>query len=526
MIRNLALILFCIAGMAFANPQLVMSQQDPAVLKGRISQLKEMRNNGMLSDAEREQLDELWRDASDIEIMNDRCGTISITEELDESCGHFYQYELPKFEADFFKLTGEIRLSPNRLSNAIEQRRQAISQCFEALQVDAFYPTRYFTLEGNYTPEPLSKGVEVSYNFNLQGNDNALEDLDVRIRQWYNVCGSIIHHSDNSGALAPIFVELIRQSQSNAGNSNGGLYFELQQGYGKKLLVKSRDGIEGVYYLNGRELFNYKIDAGRTIFSISLDSRRSYIEIIQGGYWRDRVIFNDSDLKDGLMGRFVWGKPRNSWFSPKAATTVSAPAAEYKSYNNDDWDNQKSDAPKNYSSSNSSSFGVYIQALGGANLAFGEANSAKPFKDAPETDSLFAITGYVTGLLVFEFRRDFAIGLGGGVAWNNVNYEYCTYNYSSTCEEENIHQVAAPMATAEINIGDGLNGGIRFSYVFDQDMKTFYLGGFVELANLLGIEIGWVNADGFWNNIYMGLSIRLPPRHLLDRIQENAQKKK
>lgn len=212
MIRKLVMMLFSLAaGIAFASPQLVMSQQDPAVLKAYISQLREMRNSGKFSAAEREQLDELWRTAADIEVMNDRCGTISITEEIDESCENFYQYELPKFETQYFKLTGEIRLSPNRLSNAIEQRRQAINQCYEALQVDAFYPTRYFTLEGSYTPEPLSKGVEVSYNFSLEENRGAINDLNDRIRQWYNACGKIIHHSDNSGALAPIFVELVRQ---------------------------------------------------------------------------------------------------------------------------------------------------------------------------------------------------------------------------------------------------------------------------------------------------------------------------
>lgn len=525
MIRKLVMVLFSLAaGIAFASPQLVMSQQDPAVLKAYISQLREMRNSGKFSAAEREQLDELWRTAADIEVMNDRCGTISITEEIDESCENFYQYELPKFETQYFKLTGEIRLSPNRLSNAIEQRRQAINQCYEALQVDAFYPTRYFTLEGSYTPEPLSKGVEVSYNFSLEENRGAINDLNDRIRQWYNACGKIIHHSDNSGALAPIFVELVRQSRANASKANGGLYFELEQGYGKRLLVKTKDGIEGVYYLNGRELFNYKIQSSRVVFSINLDGRRSSADLVQGDHWRDRVIFDDSDLRDGLMGRFVWGKPRNPWLDTKQPST-SSPAAEYKSYD-DGWENHNSTSSVQ-TSSTPSSFGIYLQALGGINLTFGEASEAEPFKDfETENDSVTAITGYAVGLLVFEFTRQFAIGLGGGISWNNVTYEHCNGHFDTSCDEENIHQAAAPMATAEINIGEGLNGGVRFSYIFDKDMPTTYLAGFAELGNVLGIELGWAHADGLWDNIYMGLSLRLPPRHLSDLLKETGSKKK
>lgn len=529
MIRKLVFVLFCITGAVFADPQLVMSQQDPSLLKSRISQLNEMRKNTQFSDAERERLDELWKEASDIEIMNDRCGTISINEELDESCGHFYQYELPKFETDFFKLTGEIRLSPNRLSNAIEQRRQAINQCYEALQIEAFYPTRFFTLEGNYTPEPLTQGVEVSYNFKLQENHTALQDINTRLRQWLNICGNIIYHSDNSGALAPIFVELVQQSRNQAGEQNGGLYFELDPNYRQRLYVKTRDGVEGVYYLNGKEIFNYKINGGKQIFSINLGDHYNTVQLVQGNRWKDKVIFDDGELENGLMGRFVWGRPRNTWFSPKSSPTVSAPKAEYKSYNNDSepiWDDQNPQENYKYADSEKQgSFGVFIQALGGINLAFGEADEVEVFREfAPEGDSIFFASGYLEALLVFEFRRDFAIGIGGGVSWNSVNYESC--DFIDECEEINVHQEAAPIITGEINIGDGMNGGIRFSYVMDSDLPTFYLGGFVELGNLLGLEIGWQHADGMWNNIYMGLSLRLPPRHFSERLKEAQNKKK
>lgn len=534
MIRKLFFVLSCFTvGIAFANPQLVMSQQDPAVLKARISQLNEMRNNNQFSDAERERLDALWQDASTIEIMNDRCGTISITEQIDESCGHFYQYELPKFEAAFFKLTGEIRLSPNRLSNAIEQRRQAINQCYEALQIEAFYPTRYFTLEGNYTPEPLSRGVEVSYNFSLTEKDDAIKELNDRIRQWHSVCGHIIHHSDNSGALAPIFTELVRQSRSEAPNVNGGLYFELEQGYGKRLLVKTAKGIEGVYYLNGRELFNYKINGGSQIFAINLDGRRASASLIQGEHWRDRVVFDDNDLENGLMGRFVWSESRNTWSSDKPAkSSVSAPAAQYQSYGNDDWNEPRSVRSQPVSSSSSTSFNINFQLFVGLNLAFGQADEASELYKKEgyssyggEHDSVFAITGYLDGIVAFEFSRNFAIGIGGGIAWNNISYERCRSQIDTNCDEEDLYSTIAPMFTAELNFGDGLNWGPRISYVFDTDFPTLYLGAFAELGNLIGLELGWVNTEGLWNNIYLGITARFPPRHFSENLKNATSNK-
>lgn len=517
------IILFLNVGVVLADPQPVMwQQQDPDLLRERISQLKELRNNSQLSYDEKRQLDELWQDAATIEIMNDRCGYISITEEIDASCGHFYQYELPKFETKFFKLTGEIRLSPTRLSNAIEQKRQAIQQCYDALQIEAFYPTRYFKLEGKYTPEPLSKGIEVSYDFRLQSNEDAIDDLGQRLKEWQSVCGNIILHSDNSGQLAPLFVDLIQKSKSEANNVIGGLYFErAPYGY-SEIIVKTKEGINGIYYLNGRELFHYNISPNSRIFALDLNNKYQPIRIIQGERWRDNVVFKDEEVEKGLTGRFIWEKPRAHRKKP-AKTSLSAPRAEYSS-NYDQWDSEddyQSYSDDNASESSSRDFG--LQVLGGFNLSLGTPGSSSKFDDAG-IDSLYTVTGYVSALLYLEFNREFALAFGGGISWNGVNAEYCSNYYNAECDEKNIYFSARPIATAELNFGDGLNGGLRFHYIFDPDLTTFYLGGFAELGNLVGIEIGWVHTDGLWDNIYMGFTLRIPPRHFSERINKALKK--
>lgn len=160
-------------------------------------------------------------------------------------------------------------------------------------------------------------------------------------------------------------------------------------------------------------------------------------------------------------------------------------------------------------------------------MAFDEASSAKGFDSyyPGENDSISQFTPYLSGLLVFEFTRSFAIGIGGGIANNRVNYEFCNSFYGEEeCDEENIYSSTVPVLTAELSLGEEINGGIRFNYIMDDDLPTYYLGGFIELANLVGIEIGWVHAEDLWDNVYLGLTLRVPPRHFLERIKKNAEK--
>jgi len=521
------------ASMAFADPQLAMSTISPEELSTKISQLDALRKNESLSEDEKEQLDLLWKNAAAIEQMNDRCGSISLTEEMDDDCGRFYQYELPEFETEFFKITGEIRLSPTRLSNAIEQRRNAITQCYEALQIDAFHPSRYLSLEGRYTPEPLTQGIEVSYDFTLEQNSNALTQLRDRMRQWNSVCGSIVLHSDNSGKLAPVFKDLIEHSRENAENVNGGLYFDVgRSGYNQAyILVKSKTGIYGTYYLNGAELFQHAIQSGEIIFEISVGNGSSQIRLNQSNHWRDKAFFSDEDVAAGLVGRFVWQTPAlSAFFGNSGSRNAKKSSASYAPSNtkfngNLNYDDEEN-APKAVRGGSKSNSGMdwALQVIGGINLSMDKVKGAAAenfgMSEARtgENDSLTLFTPMVGGLFSLEFRPDIAFAVGGGVAWHQMNYSSC--GEYSNCEEENVFLHVSPMAQAEFAFGYEVIGGTRFTYVFDSDAPTFYLGGFVELANLIGIELGWVHAENIWNNFYLGLYAKLPPKHFSERLSK------
>lgn len=488
--NRIFVILLLSTSYVIAAPTAMLSIVDPNDVRARISKLRQIKEEQFLSDSEQEALNSLWAKAAAIEQMNDRCGSIELTEELDEDCGYFYQYDLPKFETEFFKVTGEIRLSENRLSTAMEQRRNAIHQCFEALQIEAFHPSRYLTLEGTYAAEPLTHGFEVSYDFYIQHNEETIKQLNERMSQWNKVCGKIVLHSDNSGSLAPIFVELLNKSRKNASNVNGTLYFEPEESY-HYIDVKTAQGIYGTYYLNGKKIFNLTYSPNKTVFRLRFSKNGFTIYPPDEERRKGKATFNNDSKANGLVGRFSWTSRNSHKHSTNSA---------------------------NKNQSNADSFEFSLQGLGGFYLHSGLVNNKAQEKfNAGENDSLSIFSGMLGLQFVLEFHREIAIGLGGGMSWNSIDLNRCkTYN----CDEENIVQnKPSPMLQAEINFGDEYNVGARLTYVMASDAQALYLGGFLELINFVGFELGWVHANRIWDNVYFGLTIRIPPRHISERIE-------
>lgn len=507
----------------FADPTLMLSSSDPETVKARISELRELRNAGNLSSSEQQSVDALWEQAALIEEMNDRCGSIDLTESYDSDCGHFYEIELPKFETELFKLTGEIRLSSTRLSKAMEDKRKSINVCYEALQVDAFHPSRILTLNGKYSPEPLSHGVEISYDFRLEANRDVVSSLKERMQEWYEACGEIILRSDGSNEIAPLFQEKINE------RTNSNLYFELDRDYnGFVLYVKSKSSIQGDYILNGTRLFQYSIPSAETIATLKFVTDRYYyddnsryrkyiafVDIKCDRHFDGKKIFSDDSVERGLRGQFIWAKARARHPSRTSSNNDGSTSV----------DDSSVDADIDSKASDESS--TFFQVLAGLNLGMGSGAGINPslrdeYYDVWRQDSEWADTSllllepYITGMLTFEFGRNTAFGIGGGIAWliASVSESDAGY-YGETYDQVNLRTSIAPVIQAEFSLGDptSFSGGIRETFIFDSDWPSNYLGGFLELINLVGIEMGWNHAEGFWDAFYLGFYIKLPPRH-------------
>lgn len=530
--RTFTACLFGAASFVAADPQLVLQSIAPEDIDNRISQLQSMKNDSNLSDEERMQLDELWQKASEIQALNDKCASIDLSDVIDPDCENLYQVQLPEFETQFFKVTGEIRLNPNRLSQAMNNKRYAIEQCYDALQIEAFYPARYFELDGTYTPEPLSQGFEVSYNFKLTENESAVAELNNRMKDWYRICHHYILHSDGSGNLAPLFEEKIEQSFKNAERTTGSLYFTVENNYGRQTMtVKTKNGIRGAYFLNRNQLFHYDIQKQDYIFTIRFDEDRISVRLRNGDSWRGKQNFPNDDETKGLMGSFRWHDlSRPFIFGKRHKHSEPSVSTAQPSYT----ENENTAAVQAYTPEdppNETNF--FVQFMTGVNLGLG-GNINNRLKDEYydvwskseewADSSLMLVSPYITAQFVVEFGRNVALGFGGGIAWlsASVTESENTGYYGESFDEELLRTSVAPVLQAEITFGDPneFTGGFRDTYVLDSKWPSNFLGGFLELVNLIGLEMGWNHSEDFWDAFYMGFYLKFPPRHfgeLLDR---------
>lgn len=497
----------CVATFALATPQLIMQSISPEELKNRIKELEGMQKGENLSSDEKAKLDALWRNASKIQEMYDRCGTIDLTDVIDEDCGRLYREELPEFESNYFEVTGEIRLNPSRLSQNMDAKRSAIQECFAALPADAFYPTRYFELDGGYSAEPLEEGFELSFDFYLRLKQEAIDDLESYLQKWNNACHEYIMRSDGSGVMAPFFSDKIKQSIQNASKTTGSLYFRKMND--NVLSVETKNGIRGSYYVNGKYMFHIDFPSGSSLFSIKLGPNGIDLFPPEEKHRSGKVIFKSSDESKGLTGVFRWSNIglTDSWGSSDSTSRIS----------------------------------FFVQSMGGGAFP-ASGNIRKKLKDKYSDvwnkseewadSSLGLWSPFFTLKFGVEFFRYFAFSVGGGIAWSIADVSkgekyhpetLGSHYYTESYEAEDLRTGFAPVVQAEITVGEPniLTGGIRETYIFDSEWPSNYLGGFLEVINMLGVEIGWAYNKDFWGNTnYIMFYLNFPPRHLEEFLKQ------
>ena len=111
----------------------------------KISFLKDLRENANLDATQQKDFNDLWTQANNVATMNNRCGSILLNDIPDEACQHFYEVELPAFEAKFFELTGEFKLNAVKASNTLSDKRAMIEACAAALTPETYQVSPIFS---------------------------------------------------------------------------------------------------------------------------------------------------------------------------------------------------------------------------------------------------------------------------------------------------------------------------------------------------------------------------------------------
>ena len=294
---------WCSSGGGALAEEISLNSGTAEGVEERKSELAKLRESGELTEEQKAELDQLWQDANAIQQLNDRCREISLNQALDSACTDFYKVKLPKFENDYFKLTGQIRLSGMRVKEATKDRKRMIEACYEAFPFLDLKPQNAYPMNGGVSAEPLSNGVEIEYLFSLSfglselwvANNEALAEF---FKTWTETCRPYIFRQTDQKSFSPLFNELLLKTKENS-------WFEFQLSRGDMELVLSRD-LWITYFVNGKPVFEVKIPKGTGFTETDSTVAKRTFEIWRTPTYvwteydlimRNRVTYSDEEIE-------------------------------------------------------------------------------------------------------------------------------------------------------------------------------------------------------------------------------------
>ncbi|MBR6379448.1 MAG: hypothetical protein IKS02_05700 [Fibrobacter sp.] len=255
------LFLACVPALVFSQGEAQSASifvQDPAVFHQRQAELEKLKAT---VGNKNEGLDSLLLQASRIAKMNDQCATVSINDVMGDECWTFYQVDLPSFEEQYMKVTGEVRLGHMEMARGLEDRKIQIEACVEALYSFAQSKDQFLNLQGGVFLEPLSKGFQANYDFTLQYEPNHRKHTFEIAQKWGETCREMVVRQDGEG-FAPFFLERLEKLNGElAGNGSLAVY-KTDTTQAPVLYMDIAKPVRSAYYLNGVKLFHARVGSG------------------------------------------------------------------------------------------------------------------------------------------------------------------------------------------------------------------------------------------------------------------------
>ena len=546
-------LLIAVVGVWAKNDAIVRNSADLINMQNELADLKK-------SNVNQQQLDELWRRSQRIAEMNDKCGTISFTEAMDPECSKFYITELPQFEDDFMKITGEIRLgNMSQNISKLKARAENLSICADALSQFLLNPEQMMTLKMNseLILEPLNReatDIDVYYDFTLSYDKRRMRTIKKLAEMWVGKCGEIVLNPEKND-LAPLFKKNIEELNRNVTNSGSGIDATVYLN-NFQIIFRGTGYSVAKYKLGGKTLFTHdRTNIQYLLIDLSPQSGGSV------DYYTNDYDFNDKEKiynigssgyeYNNLEGRLVWEKntysynaynSNNNYYQYEEESSSSSDdyysnysgyysqsSSSYSPYNysNDDeddgdneeyeddnsglanWQNARySYGQQEYNNSQydtPSNVHFRISALTGLFFTTGEPtmiNENAKFQypalvHADDQDTLTFVQPYVAAMLHMDIKN-FELGFGGGIAWNILSLQEYSGGYGGESQEYYIRSGYAPMITAEI------------AYMTVIDMKEFpniTFGGGIKGTYIMDNEIPTLNIAPFLEFGCVGMEI-------------------
>lgn len=337
--KSLKWILFSVvlAAQVFAEPTVSIFVKDAGEFSHLQEELSRLQAGIGQNNSE---LDALMDQANRIAEMNKRCGEISLTEVLDEECGHFYSVDLPEFEARYLEVTGEIRLGSMTMASGLEQRTQQIDACVDALARIVVSKEQLLSLSGNVDLEPLSHSgsFDATFDFRLYFDENRMNQQKRLAERWLDKCREIILRKSGD-EFAPLFIESVEQINDSLARSGANLKIILEPTHLSFYLDLNKN-VAGAYYLSGVELFGIEaIPTGKRYSHLLVDIKNSSVRLPLGKtaevqMFKGRVEFEQAS--SDLVGRWIWAADKK-----KAERLAKVQKAKQKKLQVDEAENAK-----------------------------------------------------------------------------------------------------------------------------------------------------------------------------------------
>lgn len=229
--------------------------QDPALFLRQQKELQKLQSN---LSSPNEQLEALLVDADKIAKMNDRCATISLNDVMDEDCVTFYKVDLPAFEENFMKVTGEVRLGYTETVRGLDDRKIQIDACADALLSFVNSKDESLNFLGEVFLEPLVKGFEANYDFTLQYEPKQHSKAIEIAQKWGEACKDIVTRQ-NESSFAPYFQERLNDLNKSLEETGSMAVIKLDITDAPTVYLDLSKPVRGAYYLNGIKLFHSRI---------------------------------------------------------------------------------------------------------------------------------------------------------------------------------------------------------------------------------------------------------------------------
>ena len=297
MIYKIPLTSLVLASLTFAQG-ISISLPSTESVNEKIEILRQIGKKSGMEEAQRERYDMLWEQANQVAKMNSRCASISLNDVLDQDCQHFYEVDLPKFDKEFFELTGDFRLNSVKAVQSLDDKKALISACVDALDPNSYNLSQMMRLSGEISPEPLDDGLSmVKYKLAMDMDETNKGAIAEQFAKWYESCKPGIVSQDE---FAPYFLQKMSKT---TGGKNGN--FTISDNALKYVLNRENTFS---YYINNRFIFAQAYHKDQILFSMSSSGEINFAEMPLMN-WKNNLVLSEKEVKEkGVSGKLLWGK--------------------------------------------------------------------------------------------------------------------------------------------------------------------------------------------------------------------------